>query len=180
MFSITRTQTSDEWILPEEVFVLCMMKRNKRSIRASNLVFTTEKILEPYEAFKQTLDGGARKRTFPKPEGVDEITHLVLCDTYRSAAKLKNHRVGRKTLQDMDKYGYKVAETEKTDATMLPTVIPWTISNKTLFNKWKPEPVDVEPAPPAKKARVYTEEEKERMHDEMYKKFGARVRLDFL
>ena len=182
MFSITHKQTSDEWVIPQDVFVSYLMKYNRKSVRASNLVFVTDLVLEPYEAFKQTLDEGARKKTFPKPDGVDGITHLVLCDTYRSASKLKNHRLGRKTLQDLVRYGYVVVETEKTEATLLPAVIPSTISNRKInleaFNRRNPQ-TDV-PAPPAKKARVLSEEEKDRMQEQMNNEFGyGRVRFDF-
>jgi hypothetical protein len=183
MFSITRKPNQEEWILPEEVFVSVLMKRMKRHMRASNLVFVTEEILRPYEEFKTLLEGGARKKKFPCPDGVDEISHLVLCDTFHSGVRKKNCRVGRKTLQDLTKAGYAVTETDKPVATVLPSAIPWTITSKPIFDRAlrTPEVVqEIAPVGPFAKLVTLSEEQKEDMQDDMYKRFGAGVRVDFL
>ena len=181
-FSITRRPNQEEWVLPDSVFVSVLLKRNKKSMRASNLVFITEELIKPYEEFQALLEGGARKRKFPCPDGVDETTHLVLCDTFYSAVRKKNCRVGRKTLQDLTKFGYAVHKTPNPVRTALPSAITWTISSKPLFDRTlrKPE-VGVVLKPPAAKRQNYTEEQKWKMQEDLNKKFGVgRVRLDFM
>ena len=182
MISITYKPNQEEWVLPDSVFVSVLFKRNKRSMRASNLVFITEELIKPYEDFQKELEGGARKRKFPRPDNVDEIVHLVLCDTFYSAVRKKNCRVGRKTLQDLTKAGYSVTKTPNPVRTVLPSVIPWTISSKPIFDRtlMKPEPVVVSVEPPAKRKRM-SQEQMDNFQEEMSKKFGAgRVRVDFL
>ncbi len=182
MISITYKPNQEEWVIPEEVFVSVLFKRNKRSTRASNLVFITEELIKPYEDFQKLLEGGARKRKFPRPDNVDEVAHLVLCDTFYSAARKKNCRVGRKTLQDLTKAGYSVTKTPNPVRTVLPSAINWTISSKPIFDRTlrKPEVFAPVVGPPAKRQRL-SQEQQENIQEAMNKKFGTgRVRVDFL
>ena len=181
MLAVTFKPRGTTWVLPEDTIMVCMMKQLKRTNQVSNIVFANAEILKPYEEYKALLETGSRKRTFPKPEGVGELVHLALVETYRSAVCKTKHSMKKRSPMDLTCYDrYTIEKTDSTEATDLPELLTWTLSNARLREKVPREVARVQT--PEQVARLLSAEEMEDIQEkfaERYGHLGGRVSIGF-